>query len=587
MSPLSILIIDDEPDNFDVIETLLELPYDCQLHYISSGQEAIASLDKFDPDLILLDVMMPGMDGIETCQAIKSTSKWNPVPIIMVTALNTTQNLALCLSKGASDFISKPINSLELNARVQSMLHIRQQHQQLERFNLTLESKVHERTRQLHTMIFYDELTQLPSRPFLIQELTKYIESQQLPFAVVSLDCDQFQLVNGSFGHSVTNQLLIAIAARLKRTLRQNDLLIRMTEDKFCILLENIEDKFILELSLQKIQQCFNLPFNVANCDIFMTACMGAVLVHDTYRTPEKILQDADTAMYQAQKQGKRKYQLFDSTMHLAMLNRLHLESDLQRALENNEFVPYYQPIVDLKTAKVKGFEALARWPHPKRGIVSPTEFIPCMEMTGLIVPFGILILKQALQQLSEWHQQGWDDLFMSVNLSARQFESPTLLTDIDDILKETTLDPTYLKLEITESTVMDNPEQAIEITKELRSRRIQISIDDFGTGYSSLGYLHRFPVNNLKIDRSFVEQIQANNSEYHVVNTIITLSKQLGLSVIAEGLETFEQLSWLKDLNCEYGQGYFFSKPLSGQTVFQKLKNSSLDKHFECPLQV
>ena len=300
-----------------------------------------------------------------------------------------------------------------------------------------------------------------------------------------------------------------------------------------------------------------------------MTACLGVALGSSSnYQQPEEPLQDADTAMYKAKLHGKGCYQIFDRQMSLAMLNRLTLENDLQRALTHQEFVVYYQPIVNLRTQKVAGFEALVRWQHPDRGMVSPGEFIPCMEETGLIVSVGMVVLKQACQQLKAWQQQGWQDLTMSVNLSVRQFACSTLLADIDQVLAETAVNPACLKLEITESAIMDNAEIAIALTKKLRLRQIQISIDDFGTGYSSLGYLHRFPVDTLKIDRSFVHQIQAGSRNYQVVNTIIILSNQLELAVIAEGIETEEQHQWLQQLGCEFGQGYLFSKPLPAAEI-------------------
>lgn len=563
----SILVVDDEPDNFDVIETLLSAQ-DYQLHYAASGASAIASLDTFEPDLILLDVMMPGMDGIEVCQRIKAMPQWESVPIIVVTALTTKKDLAQCLTAGADDFISKPVNSLELTARVRSMLRIRQQYQQLATFNARLEATVQQRTAELQAMIFEDGLTALPSRTFLLQKLAELLQSGESSFAVVCLDCDQFKLVNGSFGHVIGDQLLIAIAERLRQHLRPGDVLARMGEDEFCFLLHQIEDAVALEPFIQTILRSFNAPFSLVNCEIFMTACMGISLSNDAAGQSEELLQDADTAMYQAKLRGKGSYQIFDRQMHLAMFNRLILENDLQRALEQQEFVLYYQPIVHLQTQKLAGFEALLRWQHPERGMVSPGEFIPCMETTGLIVPVGMLVLKQACQQLRTWQQQGWTEITMSVNLSVRQFACPTLLADIDRVLSETAINPGYLKLEITESAIMDNAEMAIALTKELRSRQIQISIDDFGTGYCSLGYLHHFPVDTLKIDRSFVNQIQGGNRNYQVVNTIIALSNQLELAVIAEGIETTQQLEWLQQLGCQFGQGYLFSKPLPAAEI-------------------
>ncbi|MEG3898060.1 EAL domain-containing protein [Microcoleus sp. SVA1_B6] len=567
MNKPSILVIDDEPDNFDVIETLLS-EQDYVLHYAANGQEAIASLDLFKPDVILLDVMMPGIDGIEVCQRIKAMPQWEPVPIIMVTALTTKTDLARCLTAGADDFISKPVNRLELIARVRSMLRIHQQYQQLATFNATLEETVQQRTAQLQTTIFQDALTQLPSRIFLLQKLAEVLQAGESSFAVVYLDCDQFKLVNGSFGYAVGNQLLLAIAERLQYHLRPGDVLARMGEDEFCFLLYQLDGAIALEPFIEAILRSFDTSFVVADCEIFMTACMGIALGSSAYQQPEEPLQDADTAMYKAKLRGKGCYQLFDRQMSLAILNRLTLENDLQRALKHQEFVTYYQPIVNLKTEKICGFEALVRWQHPDRGMVLPGEFIPCMEETGLIVPVGMVVLKQACQQLRAWHERGWTELTMSVNFSVRQFACLTLLADIDRVLAETAVNPAHLKLEITESAIMENAQMAIGLTEQLRSRQVQISIDDFGTGYSSLGYLHHFPVDTLKIDRTFVNQIQTRNRNYQVVDTIIKLSNQLKLAVIAEGIETTQQLQWLKQVGCEFGQGYLFSKPLAAAEI-------------------
>jgi diguanylate cyclase (GGDEF)-like protein len=575
MNKPSILVVDDEPDNFDVIETLLSTSeyfeqenQDYHLHYAASGKDAIAYLEAFQPDLILLDVMMPDMDGIEVCRRIKAMPKWSAVPIIVVTALTTKKDLAQCLFAGADDFISKPVNRLELTARVRSMIRIHQQYQQLAIFNTQLEAMVQKRTAQLQNMLLEDALTKLPSRAFLIQELKENLKAGESSLALVYIDCDQFKLVNGSFGHAVGNQLLIAIAQRLQQHLSPNDLLARMGGDEFCFLLHQIYQESSIEPFLQKILQSFTKPFVVANCEIFITVCMGIALGVNSDRKADELLQDADTAMYQAKLRGKDSHQIFDRQMHLTMFNRLILENDLQRALEQQEFILYYQPIIELQNQKLVGFEALVRWRNAERGMVSPAEFIPSMETTGLIVPVGMLIFKQACEQLYIWQQQGWTELTMSVNLSVRQFSCATLLADIDRILAETKVNPTNIKLEITESAIMDSAETAIAITKELRSRHIQISIDDFGTGYSSLGYLHRFPVDNLKIDRSFVSQIQTENRNYHVVDTIIALSNQLGLAVIAEGIETKAQLEWLQNVGCKYGQGYLFNKPLPALEV-------------------
>jgi diguanylate cyclase (GGDEF)-like protein len=563
----SILVVDDEPDNFDVIETLLS-DQDYHLYYAASGQDAIASIDSLQPDLILLDVMMPGMDGIEVCQRLKAMPKWKPVPIIIVTALTEKKDLARCLMAGADDFLSKPINSLELRARVRSMLRIHDQYQQLETFSTQLEIKVQQRTAQLNRIIFEDALTQLPSRAFLKQELIKILESKVSQLAIIYLDCDQFKLVNGSFGYAVGNQLLIAIARRLEQYLRPGDILARMGEDEFCFLLTKTNDTTTLKAFIDTILESFNLPFSLVNCEIYISSCIGVTVSNNGEQDAEKLLQEADTAMYQAKLRGKGSYKIFDPQIHLNILNRLTLENDLQRALEREEFITYYQPIICLKTQKIKGFEALVRWRHPQRGLVSPAQFIPCLETTGLIIPVGMIILEQACRQLVRLQQLGWTDLSMSVNLSVKQFACSTLLADIDQILAKTNLDPVFLKLEITESAIMDYAENAIDLITNLRSRQIQISIDDFGTGYSSLGYLHNFTVDNLKIDRSFITEILFNQRNYDVVEMIISLSQKLGLSVIAEGIETTKHFEVLKKMGCDFGQGYLFSKPLPASEV-------------------
>lgn len=567
MTTASILIIDDEPDNFDVIETFLD-QQNYQLHYADNGEEAIAALPILKPDLILLDVMMPRIDGLEVCQRIKAMPQWQAVPIIMVTALASKQTLSRCLEVGADDFISKPVSRAELTARVRSMLRIRQQYQQLADFNAQLEAKVQERTAALHQLLFHDALTQLPSRISLLDQVGGLLEHQDLNFALAYLDCDQFKLVNGSFGYAVSNQLLQAIAERLRAHLRPTDVLARMGEDEFCFLLHPVDAAFDLSHWIETILQSFHAPFQTPYCEVFITACLGIALGNSVAADPEGLLQAADTAMYQAKLRGKGCYQIFDAQLHAAALHRLTLENDLQRAIDQDEFVAHYQPIVCLATEQAVGFEALVRWQHPERGMVSPGEFIPCMEQTGLIVRVGMIVLRQACEQLHQWHQQGWDHLTMAVNLSVRQFASPTLLADIDQVLAETGVNPAYLKLEVTESAIMQNADTATELMEQLRSRHIQISIDDFGTGYSSLGYLHRFPLDVLKIDRSFVHQIQAGRRNYQVVETIITLSNQLNLGVVAEGIETAEQLRWLQHLGCEFGQGYFFAHPMPADGI-------------------
>lgn len=578
MTPISIMVIDDDPINLEVVETILVVhegswnnnrPY--QIHYASNGQMALEQLPTASPDLILLDVMMPGMDGIEFCRHIKAMPQWQTVPIIMATALTQKQDMAMCLAAGADDFISKPLNGIELAARVQSMLRIREQQQRLETFNAQLEAKVQQRTAELRRLLVQDTLTGLPSRTGLLEALTAKLEAGETSLALIHLDYDDFQLVNDSLGYELGNQCLVAIAERLQGHLQPEDLLARVGEDEFCLLRPEAETLEDIEPLVESLQRCFAHPFTVGELEIYASACLGIVLGQADSQRAEALLQAADTATYHAKRRGKGSVQNFDQTMHQAILNRLTLENSLQRALERQEFVTFYQPIVNLASEQIAGFEALVRWQHPERGMVSPGEFIPCMEATGLVVPVGMVVLQQACEQLRRWHQQGQTHLTMSVNLSVRQFACPTLIADIDRVLGETGVNPACLKLEITESAIMDNAETAIAVTQELRSRGIQMSIDDFGTGYSSLGYLHRLPVDALKIDRSFVSQIQPHSAEQPIVDAIIALSQKLKLSTIAEGIETRQQLEQLQSLGCAYGQGYLFSRPLPATELEKK----------------
>ncbi|RZM76624.1 two-component system response regulator [Leptolyngbya iicbica] len=580
MQSISILVIDDDPTNLEVVETILmahegrwnsDLSY--QLHYASSGPMGIDQLATCNPHLVLLDVMMPGMDGIEVCQRIKAMPQWQTVPIIMATALNQKQDMARCLAAGADDFISKPLNGIELSARIQTMLRIYEQQRRLANFNAQLEAKVQDRTAELRRMIVQDTLTGLPNRAGLLENLQAQLAAGETALALVQLDLDDFQLVNDSLGYDVGNQFLLAIAERLKAHLQPQDQLARVGEDEFCWLRLGVTTQAEMDSLVARLLNCFQQPFMVGELEIYASVCVGTVLGEDSDQAAEAFLQASDTATYHAKKHGRGGVQRFERVMHQASLNRLTLENDLQRALERQEFVTYYQPIVDLQTQQFAGFEALVRWQHPERGMVSPGEFIPCMEATGLIVPVGMVVLQQACEQLHRWHQQGHAHWTMSVNLSVRQFACPTLVQDIDRIVALTGVNPAYLKLEITESAIMDNAEAAIAITQELRSRGIQISIDDFGTGYSSLGYLHRFPVDALKIDRSFVVAMEVNGSDYPVVDTILALSHQLKIAVIAEGIETQQQLELLQGRDCQYGQGYLFSRPLSAADLETLLK--------------
>jgi diguanylate cyclase (GGDEF) domain len=377
-------------------------------------------------------------------------------------------------------------------------------------------------------------------------------------------------MVNDSLGHFAGDQLLIAIARRLKTHLASTDMLARFGGDEFTILLENIQDIEDANYLAQKIQTSMTWPFKFEEQELFINASIGIVIGNKTYQEPEDILRDVDIAMYQAKAKGKNRYQVFDTEMHRHAQQRLELETDLRLALHREEFILYYQPIISLATGRINGFEALLRWHHGKKGLISPGDFIPAAEETGLIVPIGLWVLKEACQQLKSWQDRGLfkRKIKMSVNLSVKQFSQLNLIQNIDKILLQTQLNSSYLKLEITESAIMEHPESATELLQQLRDRDIQLSIDDFGTGYSSLSYLHRFPLHTLKIDRSFIQRISETRQNLEIIQAIITLGHHLNMTVTAEGVETSEQLFLLRSLGCEEGQGYFFARPLEANAA-------------------
>lgn len=418
----------------------------------------------------------------------------------------------------------------------------------------------------------YDALTNLPNRALFTDRLTHAAECKKRDkdylFAVLFLDFDRFKVVNDSLGHMIGNQLLVAIAHRLTTCLRPGDTIARLGGDEFVILLENMKDASDATLIADRIQKELIEPFDLSGHEVFSTASIGIALSTTEYNQPEDLLRDADIAMYRAKALGKARYEIFNSNMHLRAMSLLHLETDLRHAIEREEFRIHYQPIVSLRSGRIAGFEALARWYHPQRGLISPAEFIPVAEETGLIIPIGFWVLREACRQMRSWQIQFPRNLslIISVNLSGRQFSQPNLVEQINQILLETQLDPHCLKLEITESVVMGNAESAIALLAQLKKLGIHLSIDDFGTGYSSLSYLHRFPIDTLKIDRSFINRIDTDGEQLEIVRTIVTLAWNLGLDVIAEGVETAKQLAQLKSLQCEYGQGYFFSRPLDSE---------------------
>jgi diguanylate cyclase (GGDEF)-like protein len=404
-------------------------------------------------------------------------------------------------------------------------------------------------------------------------------------FAALFLDLDRFKIINDSLGHMVGDQLLVGIAHRLEACLRPGDTVARLGGDEFTILLEDLASTDDAIEVARRVQEAVTQPFNIGGHEVFTTASIGIALSNTGYERAEDLLRDADTAMYRAKMEGKKRHVVFDKAMHDRAMQLLQTETDLRRALTRKEFFLNYQPIVCLETGRVSSFEALVRWRHPERGLVGPGDFIPVAEETGLIVPLGLWVLNEACRQMREWQRLGLADetVKMSVNLSSRQFSQADLIEQISSALRESGLEAANLKLEITESMVMENIDTAIDMLTQLRNLGVGLSIDDFGTGYSSLSYLHRFPIDTLKIDRSFVTQMTDNSENAEIVRTIVTLARSLDMAVVAEGVETADQLRQLGDLGCDYGQGYLFSRPVGAGQAAELLTDEQFSTLTSC----
>ncbi|MEM6251379.1 MAG: EAL domain-containing protein [Cyanobacteria bacterium P01_D01_bin.156] len=424
----------------------------------------------------------------------------------------------------------------------------------------------------------HDPLTNLPNRALLLERLELAMNRAKhlarYHYAVLFIDLDRFKVINDSLGHIVGDQLLIAIAQRLQNRLRKTDLVARLGGDEFVVLLEDFSNVEDVVQVVRQIQKDCQTSVVVNEHQIFTGMSIGIVLGNQDYQHADELIRDADIAMYRAKQQESNSYKFFDTVMHTQALQRLTLEADLRQAFEKDEFTVYYQPIVNLSNYQLVGFEVLARWNHPVRGIISPDEFIPIVEEIGLIVALDRWVFEQACAQIKRWRAKSSDfsSLKVSVNLSAQGLRKTSLLQDIDDSLKKHHLSGIEITLEITESMLIEDIDQTIGLLSQLTDRQIQISIDDFGTGYSSLNYLHRLPVNNLKIDQSFVSQMHLETRNHRVVETIVTLSSQLDLTVVAEGIETYQQLQYIQKLGCQFGQGYLFSKPLPAEAIETQL---------------
>ena len=722
-TPAKILVVDDQPKNIHLLKTILsDRAY--EVKGIASPEMALTVANSVVPNLILLDVMMPKLDGYQVCQQLKSNDATKEIPIIFVSAANDTIDRVKALEVGGSDYINKPFQIDELLLRIENQLQLQAARRQILEFNSELERRIQERTAQLEaanqelkyemkerqevtkllrqseekledilnsldevvwsadattsnllflnsaaqkvygrsikellnnpdlrldsihpedrdrvkislanssshindndieyrilqpngevrwvwerSRIIYDEtgaanrrdgiisdvterkriesklnyearhdsLTDLPNRSAMLQRIEQALQRSRTnpdrQFAVLFIDLDRFKIVNDSLGHLIGDELLKSVAKTLTKCCRERDLVARLGGDEFTVLLTRIKSKADADAIAQRIKSKLNAPFHLQGHLVFTSASIGIVIGDRNYQSSAEILRDADLAMYRAKSLGKARHETFSAEMYAETKELLEIENDLRHAVVQNEFVLHYQPIVSFETNRLYGFEALLRWNHPRKGLVYPDQFIHVAEETGLIIDIGKWVLKEACKQMHFWQTKypHAANLNISVNIASQQIRDSSFLDILDTTVLNTQLSGTSLHLEITESTLMDYKPETIDLFKQIRQRGIKLNIDDFGTGYSCLQYLNRFPINVLKIDRSFIQGMLDERENFEIVKTIIALACTLKLDIIAEGIENLKHLKVLKNLDCKLGQGYLFSKPVDKESA-------------------
>ncbi len=687
--PKRILVVDDEACNRQILSRFVERA-GYQTISASNGQEALDIIADQPLDLVLLDISMPpGIDGLEVLKMVRRQHNAVRLPIIMVTAEDSREQVVRAFELGASDYVTKPIDPMVTRARIGTQIELREIQSALreseERYalaaqgandglwdwnlvtgqifysprwsemlgvteaelgstpeawfsrvhaddNLRIKSKLQNHLegktphfeselRIRHSNGDYrwmlcrgqavrnaagvpqriagsltdindgkvaDAVTGLPNRILFLDRVQRCIDQQKRHpdrmFAVMYLDLDNFKLVNDGLGHDAGDELLVAVAKRLETNVRSADSVIaRIGGDEFAILLEQIDRPDDAFRVAERVLKGFESPFYLGLHEVFATFSMGISLSSsssDSIST-EDIVSKADTAMYQAKDHGKSCYRVFDPEMQKRVAERLRLETDLRRAVERNEFHLAYQPIVSIATRQVVGFETLIRWQHPELGLISPSEFIPVAEDTGVIVPIDHWVIRQSCTELKRWQLEtgDFDDIYFSINVSRRQILHSDLDAEVREILEDTKVNPSQLLLEITESAVMHDADAGAAVLAKLQQRGIRIAVDDFGTGYSSLECLHRLPLDTLKIDQSFVENMSYGKNGA-IVRTIVRLAESLDLSVIAEGIETDEQCDQLVDLGCTFGQGHLFARPMSAVDAMEFCRRTRLAFH-------
>lgn len=563
----SILIIDDDEQIRGLLTETLKDRFFCTS--VDSAEQALAVLGNVEFSLVVSDINMSGISGLELVPRISQMAP--DTVVIMISGQQAIESAIEAMRVGAYDYITKPLDIRHVRAAVERAMTHHQLLTQKRQYENHLEELVQKRTAQVQHLAYYDSLTDLPNRTLfgdrLQQTLATAGHNNQLA-ALVLVSLDRFEKINDTLGHATGDVLLQQVAKRLAQRTKKGDTIARFGGDEFAFLLTSIERTDEAAEFARELLEALLLSFRVETQELYLNASIGISVFPDDGADAETIMKNAAAALFRAKRKGGSGYEFYSTDMNAEAVKRLALETDLRRAVANQEFVTYYQPVVDFSSDEVIGHEALVRWQHPELGILSPAEFIEIAEDTGMILAIGDQVFASAAAQTRRWQDAGLHDLRIAINISARQFGEKKFPDRIAQILGQARLDPQSVELEITETSIMEGGESALTVLSEIRKMGIRILIDDFGTGYSSLSYLKRLPIDCVKLDRSFVSGATTDPNDAALVMAIITLAHNLDLKVVAEGVETEEQRDFLRLLRCDAGQGYLFGKPMPADVI-------------------
>ncbi len=547
-SSSNILVVDDDRTvRMALVDAFTRENY--EVEEANNGMQALNICKRHMPDLVLMDAVMPELDGFDACQMIRELPHGSDIPVLMITALNDEQSIVRAFSSGATDYISKPINFSVIKQRVARLI------------------KASKAEQDVKKLAYHDPLTSLPNRTYLKQQLAVTVNraaTENQRFAILFLDLDRFKMINDTMGHDAGDLLLKAVADRIRHCVRENDFVARLGGDEFTVVLENIASLDGASSVAEKICRSVARPFVFMQQKMFVTTSIGISIFPDDGEDVSALIKHADSAMFRA-KEKRDDFCFYERGMEAEIAKRLKLEQELRKAIDGDQLVLHYQPQIDFKTGDLVGAEALVRWEHPLKGLVPPDVFIPLAEESGLINQLTDWVLENSALQIKRWLDEGYR-LTLAVNLSVKDLMQEDLHTKLQNLIKRSNLPPNVLELEITESTLMDHPELMIKELNKIKKMGITVAMDDFGSGYSSLNYLKKLPVDVLKIDRSFISDIESDSSDSAIVAGIIALAKNLGMSTVAEGVETEAQRCILQQLGCDSFQGYLVSKPVTPQ---------------------